>query len=110
MLGHRKLEKEEHPVHGGAVGVTDPVPETGPKHAKNYSHYYKNVERYSHVDVYRVLDLFQVTHPARAHAIKKLLCAGDRGNKNLLKDLQEAVVSIQREIEMRLEDVTDVGT
>jgi hypothetical protein len=108
MLGQKKLQREEHPVHGSAVGVTEPVHEE-PRVARVYPHYYKSVERYTHVDVYRVLELFGVTHPARAHAIKKLLCAGDRGNKNLLKDLQEAVVSVQREIEMRQEDVSDAN-
>ena len=52
------------------------------------------------VDVYAVLDAFQVTCPARQHAIKKLLCAGLRGKGDALQDLREAKVSVQRAIEL----------
>lgn len=34
------------------------------------------------------------------HAIKKLLCAGARGSKDREKDLNEAVASIQRALEL----------
>lgn len=40
----------------------------------NHEHYFKNVEHLKTVDVYRVLDLFNVTNPCVQHAIKKLLC------------------------------------
>lgn len=46
------------------------------------------------VDVYRVLEAFDIkSHPV-AHAIKKLLAAGQRGKGDALQDLQEAVQSI----------------
>lgn len=41
-------------------------------------------------DVYSVLEAFQVTCPARQHAIKKLLCAGLRGKGDSLQDLRVA--------------------
>ena len=69
----------------------------------NYSHYYKEVP-YTHIDVYRVLDLFQVTDPCIQHAVKKLLVAGGRGHKNIDKDIREAIVSLERWQEMRKED------
>jgi hypothetical protein len=47
------------------------------------------------IDVYRVLDAFNVTCPATAHAIKKLLCAGIRGHKDNEQDLDEAAQSIE---------------
>ncbi len=47
------------------------------------------------IDVYRVLDAFNVTCPATAHAIKKLLCAGIRGHKDMEQDLDEAAQSIE---------------
>ena len=47
------------------------------------------------VDVYEVLAAFGVTCPALAHAIKKLLCAGERGVKDTDQDLREAVIAIQ---------------
>lgn len=45
------------------------------------------------IDVYAVLDAFQVTCPARQHAIKKLLCAGIRGKGSQMQDLEEAINS-----------------
>ena len=48
------------------------------------------------VDVYDVLNAFNVTCPATQHAIKKLLNAGKRGHKDAVTDLSEAMVSIQR--------------
>lgn len=45
------------------------------------------------VDVYAVLEAFQVTCPARQHALKKLLCAGLRGKGSQLQDLEEAINS-----------------
>jgi len=52
------------------------------------------------MDVYTVLQAFQVTNPAVAHAVKKLLAAGDRGYKDTSQDLEEAIVSIKRAIEL----------
>lgn len=69
-----------------------------------YPHYHKNVSHLKTIDVYRVLDLYEVGHPAIQHAIKKLLCAGGRGNKDLRQDLQEAIDSIQRALQMIDED------
>ena len=48
------------------------------------------------IDVYDVLDAFDVTNPATAHAIKKLLCTGGRGFKDWETDLQEAIDSLER--------------
>lgn len=45
------------------------------------------------IDVYAVLEAFQVTCPARQHAIKKLLCAGIRGKGSQMQDLDEAINS-----------------
>lgn len=52
------------------------------------------------VDVYDVLKAFNVTCPATQHAIKKLLCSGIRGHKDLTTDLIEAKESIVRAIEL----------
>jgi hypothetical protein len=48
------------------------------------------------IDVYDVLDAFDVSNPATAHAIKKLLCTGSRGVKDWETDLQEAIDSLER--------------
>jgi hypothetical protein len=70
---------------------------------EKYSHYYKKVP-YDYVDVYRVLDIFNVTDPCIQHAIKKLLVAGGRGHKDIEKDVQEAIVSLERWKSMRIEE------
>lgn len=69
-----------------------------------YSHYFKDVTKYTHIDVYRVLELFGVSDPCVQHAVKKLLVAGGRGNKDMEKDIKEAIVSLQRWEQMRYED------
>ena len=60
----------------------------------------KYEDRHCVVDVYRVLDAFQVTCPATAHAVKKLLCAGIRGHKDNEQDLDEAAQSIEEARQM----------
>jgi len=67
-----------------------------------YSHYYKDVSKLNTIDVYGVCELFGVDDPSGAtqHAIKKALCAGKRGAKDLLKDYREAVDTLERRIEM----------
>lgn len=47
------------------------------------------------VDVYRVLNAFDVHDAATQHAIKKLLAAGKRGHKDYVQDLKEANASIE---------------
>lgn len=69
-----------------------------------HSHYKKDVSRLETLDVYRVIDLFEVTHPALQHALKKILAAGKRGAKDDARDVQEAIDSLERWQEMRNED------
>lgn len=71
---------------------------------RQFPHYYKDVTKFSHIDVYRVLDLYQVTDPCIQHAIKKLLVAGGRGAKDITKDIDEAIASLQRWKAMREEE------
>jgi hypothetical protein len=52
------------------------------------------------IDVYDILTAWNVTNPATAHAIKKLLMPGARGHKSAEQDLQEAAQSIVRAIEL----------
>ena len=51
-------------------------------------------------DVYDVLKAFGVTCHARGHAIKKLLMPGQRGVKGEIQDLDEALASVSRAIDM----------
>lgn len=52
------------------------------------------------VDIYCVLEAYGVTCGAISHCVKKLLCAGQRGWKSKLQDLQEAAQALARAIEI----------
>ena len=73
--------------------------------AKPHSHYFKDVSQLDTIDVYRVLELFNVADPCIQHAVKKLLVAGGRGaGKDINKDIQEAIDSLERWKDMRQEE------
>lgn len=55
------------------------------------------------VDVYAVLTAFGVTCPARAHAIKKLLCCGNRDKGSEMADLLGVEAAVARAIELQAE-------
>lgn len=78
-----------------------------PAREHQYSPYFKDVRHIDTLDVYRVLDLFEVEkhgHPI-SHAAKKLLLSGVRtGGKDVEADIREAIDSLMRWLEMREED------
>lgn len=82
-------------LHGGGA-----VPRSLEKH----SHYKKDVSHLQMVDVYRVIDLWEIKHPALQHALKKVMAAGKRGAKDEAKDVQEAIDSLERWKQMQTED------
>lgn len=58
--------------------------------------YQKRLRNGIAIDVYDVLDAYAVENPAVQHAIKKMLCAGQRGYKDYEQDIEEAIASLQR--------------
>lgn len=62
--------------------------------------YSKEIKAGVCVDVYDVLKAFNVKCPAMQHAIKKMLCSGQRGVKSVEQDKLEAIASIERSIEL----------
>lgn len=68
-----------------------------------HDHYKKDVSALKFIDVYRVCKLFNVTDPCIQHAVKKLLCAGQRGVKSESQDVQEAIDTLVRYQEMQSE-------
>lgn len=52
------------------------------------------------VDVYSVLEAFNVTCPAIAHAIKKLLAPGQRGKGDAIADLKGVLAAVNRAIDL----------
>lgn len=52
------------------------------------------------IDVYDVLQAFNVTNPALQHLVKKALAVGQRGHKDKMEDLCDILASAQRAIEL----------
>jgi hypothetical protein len=69
-----------------------------------HSHYFHDVHHLDTVDIYRLLELLSITHPALQHAFKKVAAAGKRGAKDEARDVQEAIDSLVRWQAMRTED------
>ena len=75
----------------------NPTPATEPTPAPNK---YQRTVPSTTIDVYDVLTAYSVTNPATQHALKKLLQPGNRGHKDTLTDMREALASIQRAIQI----------
>ena len=58
--------------------------------------YQKTTRSGAKIDVYDLLDAYKVENPAIAHAIKKMLCAGQRGYKDYEQDIEEAIQGLKR--------------
>lgn len=69
--------------------------------------YSVNVEKYKEIDIYRIIDLYKVYDPCLQHAIKKILCAGKRGAKDITQDINEAIYSLNRFLFMKAEDANE---
>lgn len=63
------------------------------------SKYHRTIKGVS-LDVYDVLQAWNVSNQATQHAVKKLLMPGALGHKDTLQDLAEARQSIDRAIEL----------
>lgn len=74
------------------------------KPVAKHSHYHRDISRFQGMDWYRFCDVFGVTHPCAQHAGKKIVFAGMRGAKDIDKDIQEAIDTLQRWQQMRRED------
>jgi hypothetical protein len=67
--------------------------------ARHYNYYFHGRK----LDPYRILSIYRIADPAQAHAIKKLLRAGD-SVKSYDEDVQETIDTLNRLLEMRRED------
>ena len=81
-------------------------PSSASYNAKNNNNnpYIVDISKYNKLDIYRILKLYEVSDPCLQHAVKKLLGAGKRGVKNQTQDINEAILSLQRLLEMQGED------
>jgi hypothetical protein len=73
---------------------------------RKHSHYFRDVSKYTELDVYRICDFFcDDRSGAIQHAVKKLLLPGERGaGKSQRKDIQEAIDTLNRRLQMFDED------
>lgn len=67
---------------------------------KHYDFTYKGVK----LDPYRIFKVYGITEPAQQHAIKKLLRAGKKAGNPVIREIDEAILSLQRWREMVIED------
>ena len=66
---------------------------------RKHSHYFRPFP-YDNIDIYRFLEVFDVTCPVAQHIIKKAVATGKRGHKDLQRDWQDIVDSAQRKLDM----------
>ena len=73
-----------------------------PELKRRHSHYHKDVSNYQTIDVYAVCKIFDVQDPSGClqHAIKKLLVTGQRGYKDRQTDIQNAIDTLNRLLEL----------
>lgn len=64
------------------------------------SKYSRDVSKYEKIDVYDLIQLYDVKNPALQHALKKILMAGDRGHKDFNQDCQDIIDSATRAKEL----------
>ena len=84
-----------------AVGCEKELGRKDDSQKPKHNHCHNDVSDYGTIDVYVICDLYVKDNSGYIqHAVKKLLCCGERGVKDNVKDLQEAIDTIQRKIEM----------
>lgn len=70
--------------------------------SQKYPKYFKDVRNIDEIDVYLLLEIFEVNSHALGHAIKKLLLPGSRtGGKSVEEDVKEARDTLNRWLEIR---------
>ncbi|MER1952440.1 MAG: hypothetical protein ABS863_00385 [Aerococcus urinaeequi] len=74
---------------------------------EKHSHYKKDVSHLKMIDPYRIADLYNL-HPCADHIMKKSLCAGNRGHKDMLRDIQDIIDTAERWKQMIEEDNNEI--
>ena len=72
---------------------------------RKHNHYFKDVSFLNEMDIYALCKVFGVkdSSGAKHHAIKKILCSGARGAKDEMQDIQEAIDTLTRLVELESE-------
>jgi len=56
------------------------------------------------LDPFRIAKIYEMTSFPLQTVLKKILCAGDRGNKDYSQDIKDSICALERELEMIKED------
>ena len=71
--------------------------------SEKHNHYFRDCP-YDKIDVYRIIDIFEITDPVAQHILKKCIATGKRGHKDEKRDWQDILDSAQRRLDMIAED------
>ena len=71
--------------------------------SEKHNHYFRDCP-YDKIDVYRIIDIFEITDPVAQHILKKCIATGKRGHKDEKRDWQDILDSAQRRLGMLGED------
>ena len=81
------LETHDYKIVDGILIRVDK--EDNKSQAVKHAHYKRNVKHLDYIDVYRIIDLYELHDPCFQHALKKILVPGARGHKDLIKDIND---------------------
>jgi hypothetical protein len=76
---------------------------TNAQDVRKHNHYFRPCP-YDNIDVYRIIDIFEITCPAAQHVLKKVIATGKRGHKDVKRDWEDIIDSAQRKLEMLAEE------
>ena len=96
------LETHDYEISKGILIRVDK--EGNKSQAVKHAHYKKDVKHLDYIDVYRIIDLYELHDPCFQHALKKILVPGARGHKDLTKDINDIIDTMQRKLEMIAEN------
>ena len=96
------LDEYDYKIVNGILIKVDK--EDNKSQAVKHAHYKKDVKHLDYIDVYRIIDLYELHDPCFQHALKKILVPGARGHKDLIKDINDIIDTMQRKLEMIAEN------
>ena len=96
------LETHDYKIVDGILIRVDK--EDNKSQAVKHAHYKRDVKHLDYIDVYRIIDLYELHDPCFQHALKKILVPGARGHKDLIKDINDIIDTMQRKLEMIAEN------
>lgn len=75
-----------------------------PSNKKDVGSHYRYEYKKIKLDPARIAKVYGATHPMQFTALKKILCAGNRGYKDRLQDIDDVIGAMERWKEMIAED------